>query len=44
MLIIDDKQELDRILESVNLDEYVLIDLPLKQPGDLSHGHVRASE
>ena len=39
MSIIDDEHELSKILESTNLDEYELIDLPMKQSGDLSHKH-----
>ena len=41
MLIIDNNHELDRILESMNLDEYELIDLPMEQPDDSSHEHTR---
>ena len=37
VLIIDEENELDRILESTNLDQYELMDLPMKQPGDWSH-------
>ena len=37
MSIIDHDHEFDKILESTNLDEYEPIDLPMKQPGDLSH-------
>ena len=39
-----DEHELDRILESVNLDEYELIDFPMEQLGDSSHEHIRAPE
>ena len=39
MSIIDDKHKLDRILESMNLDEYELMDLLMEQPGDSSHEH-----
>ena len=41
MSIIDDGHELERILESMNLDEYELINSPMEQqqPGDLSHEH-----
>ena len=39
MSIIDDDHEVDRILESMNLDEYKLINLPMEQPGDSSHEH-----
>ena len=35
--IIDDNHEFDRILESTNLDEYEIIDLPMEQPDHLSH-------
>ena len=34
MLPTDDDYELDGILESMNLDEYELIDLPMDQPDD----------
>ena len=37
--IIDDEHELNKISESTNLDKYELIDLPMKQSGDLSHKH-----
>ena len=37
MSIIDDDQELDRILESTNLDEYEPLNLPMEQPNDLLH-------
>ena len=37
--IIHDEHELNKIIESTNLDEYELIDLPMKQSGDLSHKH-----
>ena len=42
--IIDDNHERDRILERIyiqrtNLHAYVLIDLPVEQPGDSSHEH-----
>ena len=40
MSIIDDDHELDRILESMSLDEYELIDLPMEQPDDSSHEHI----
>ena len=33
-----DDHELDRILESTNLDEYKFIDLPEEQHDDLSQG------
>ena len=39
VLIIDVKHELNKILESTNLHEYELIDLPIQQSGDLSHKH-----
>ena len=39
MSIIDNDHELDRILESTNLDKYKLIDLPMEQTGDSSHEH-----
>ena len=39
MSIIDDEHELNKILESTSLDEYELINLPMKQSGDLSHKH-----
>ena len=38
--MIDDDHELDRILESTNLDKRELIDLPMEQPKDLSHKHM----
>ena len=43
MLVVDDSLELDRILESTNLEEYELIDLPMEQPDDslLKHTSVR---
>ena len=37
MSITDDDHELDRILESTNLDEYEIIDLPMEQQDDSSH-------
>ena len=38
--ITDDEHELKKTLESTNLDEYELIDLPLmKQYSDYSHKH-----
>ena len=37
MSIIDGNLELDRILESTNLDEYELTDMPMKQPDALPH-------
>ena len=39
MSIIDHDYELDKIIESTNFDEYELIDLPMKQPGDSSYEH-----
>ena len=39
MSIIDDNRELDGILESRNLNEYELINLPMEQPDDLLHKH-----
>ena len=39
MSIIDDEHELNKILESMNIDKYELINLPLMQSGDLSHKH-----
>ena len=41
MYIIDDDRELDRILESENLDDYEHMDMPMEQPGHLSHKHTR---
>ena len=35
--IIGDNYEPDRILESMNLDEYEIIGLPIEQLDDLSH-------
>ena len=40
MSVIDNDHELDRISESMNLDEYELIDLPTEQPDD---GHRNGS-
>ena len=37
MSITDDDHELDRIVESKNLDDYELVDLPMEQPDDTSH-------
>ena len=37
MLIIDDDYEFDTTLESTNLDEYELIDLPMEQPDGSPH-------
>ena len=34
MTIIDDDQELDRILKNTNLDEYEIIDVPIEQHSD----------
>ena len=39
MCIIDDDLELVRILESMNLDKYELIDLFVEQSDDLSRKH-----
>ena len=39
MSIIDDEHELNRILESTNLDGYELIHLPMEQIGDWWHEH-----
>ena len=39
MLMIDDDHELDRILESTNLNKYELINLLMEQPEGLSHEH-----
>ena len=39
MLMTDDDHELDRILESTNLDKYELINLPMEQLEGLSHEH-----
>ena len=41
MFMIDDDNELDRILKDTNLDEYELIDLPLEQLGDSSQETTR---
>ena len=39
MSIIDNDPELNRIVDSMNLDEHEFIDLLMEQPGDLSHEH-----
>ena len=39
MSIIDDDHHPKRISESMDLDEYQLIDLPMEQPDGLSHEH-----
>ena len=45
MSIIDDEHKVDRVLESTNLNEYELINLPIEQPGDSLHElSIRASE
>ena len=44
MSIIDDDHDLDRILESMSLVEYELIDLPTEQHDDSSHEFLWASE
>ena len=38
-ILIYDKYELDRILESLNIEEYDLIDLPMEQHDDSSQEH-----
>lgn len=40
MSSIDDDHELEWILESTNINEYELIDLPMEEPDDLSHEHM----
>ena len=39
MSIIDNNHEIDRILESMNLDDYELINLPMEQHDDKSQEH-----
>ena len=38
--VLNDYHELDRILESTNLDEYEFIDLPMEQHDDLLQEHL----
>ena len=40
MSVIDNDREFDRNLETTNLDEYEVIDLPREQLNDLSHEHM----